>query len=97
MTVLQRVQREPAKLLGLVAGVTGLCILFGVPLNVEQAGGILTAVGALVGALSYFVTPSSEVVVQEKPDGEVIAGAASSITTGQHVAATVVPVPEPPA
>lgn len=67
MTITQRITREPAALLGLVTSVTGLLILFGAPLTVEQAGGILTFVGALVAALRYLTVPAAEVVAQRRP------------------------------
>lgn len=79
--IAQQITREPAALLGLVTASTGLLILFGVPLTLEQAGGILALVGALVTALRAFVVPAREVLAQARPDG-VVAGPASSLPPG---------------
>lgn len=69
MTLTQRLTREPALILGLVTSTTGLLILFGIDLTAEQAGGILTFIGALVALLRFIVTPTSEVLAQEQPGG----------------------------
>lgn len=93
MNVVRRITREPAALLGVVTATTGLLILFGVNMSIEQAGGILTFAGALVALLRFIVTPKREVVAQEKPTGEIVAGPASDVVTGAPVA--VVPDPRP--
>lgn len=85
MTLWQRITREPNAILGLVTATTGLLILFGVPLTVEQAGGIFIFVGALVGLVRFIVTPATEVVAQESPSGEIVAGPASWISDGHPV------------
>lgn len=92
MTVWQRITREPAALLGVVTATTGLLMLFGVPLTLEQAGGILTFIGALVALLRFVLTPAAEVVAQERPDGEIVAGPASWIVDGYPVAVEPVEV-----
>lgn len=92
--ILARITREPAALLGLVVASTGLAILFGVPLSAEQAGGILTFVGALCGLLRFIVTPSREVAAQRPdPEGPLVAGPASWVTDGAPV--VVAPVDHP--
>lgn len=85
MTILTRIYRQPAKLLA----------LFGTVLTVLTAADVLTADGAaialgvitaLIGALSYIVTPTTEVVVQDTPGVPGLrAGAASRIETGTQV------------
>lgn len=90
----RRITREPALLLGVVVAGLGLLVLFGVDLSKEQIGGIVTFLGAVVALLRFLVTPSSEVLVKQTPDGPV-AGAAAAVATGTPVAAHVVPTPRP--
>lgn len=92
-SIIRRLSREPAALLGVVTATTGLLILFGVPLTQEQAGGILTFVGALMYLVRFIVTPANEVVAQEKPTGEIVAGPAADVAHGAPVA--VLPAPRP--
>ena len=88
MTVLQRIQREPTLLTGVVTAAVGLAILLG--LDPKVAGGITLLIGALITlVLRAFVTPSSEVVVQEKADGAIVAGSASEHMTGRPVSIAV--------
>ena len=75
MTVIERINREPAALLGLGTAAVGLFVLLDV-LTPEVGGSVGIVLGALVACLRYFVTPSAEVVVQWKPGGEVVRGAA---------------------
>jgi FtsH-binding integral membrane protein len=90
-TPLRRITREPALALGVVVAGLGLLVLFGVHLSKEQIGGIVTFLGAVVALLRFLLTPSSEVVVQQTPDGPV-AGAAAEVATGAPVAVSVAPV-----
>ncbi len=89
MTVLQRIQREPAKLLALVTALGAVLALLGVPVTPESVAAALALVAALVAVLSYFVTPSSEGLVQAKPDGhdqvKGVAGPAAAQPTGEPV------------
>lgn len=73
MTILERIYREPAALLGFVTAALGILLLLSV-LSPELAGGIVTLVGALVALLRYVVTPSAEVIAQHRPDGIVVLG-----------------------
>ena len=85
MTILTRIYREPAALLGAVTAALGILILLEV-LAPELAGAIVTLVGALVALLRYVVTPAAEVVVQRKAgDRAATAGAASPLPTGTEV------------
>lgn len=93
MKVLRRITREPAAVLGVVTAATGLLILFGVPITDMQAGGILTFAGALMVLVRQLVTPTREVVAQEKPNGLIVAGPASDVVEGAPVA--VAPDPRP--
>lgn len=90
-TPLRRVTREPALLLGVVVAGLGLLVLFGVDLSKEQIGGIVTFLGAVVALLRFVLTPSSEVIAQQTPDGPV-AGAATEVATGVPVAVAVQPI-----
>lgn len=97
MTLLVRVQREPAKLLAFVTAVLAVATLVGV-LPVDLAGPVLAVVAAAVGLLSYVVTPASEVVVQQRPgDAAPVAGPAAAVSTGAPVtvALEVVTPPDP--
>lgn len=85
MNILQRIHREPAKLLAFVTAVLAGVTLAGL-LTATGAGVVLGIVSAAVGLLSYFVTPASEVVAQQIPGQVGIrAGAAARIETGTHV------------
>lgn len=90
-TLLRRITREPALVLGVVVAGLGLLVLFGVDLSKEQIGGIVTFLGAVVALLRFLLTPSSEVVVQQTPAGPV-AGAAAAVATGSPVTVAVSPV-----
>lgn len=92
MTLLQRITREPALLTGVVTSGLGLAVLFGINITKEQVGGIVLFLGAVMGLVRFLTTPAAEVVVQEKPDGTVVAGPASSIGTGEPVDVEVAPI-----
>lgn len=76
MTVLQRIQREPAAALAFCTAILAILTAAGV-LEEGGAAGALGLVSAGIGFLRYVVTPSSEVVVQELPGGTTVAGPAS--------------------
>ncbi|GAA5154847.1 hypothetical protein GCM10023340_39050 [Nocardioides marinquilinus] len=77
MTILERIQREPAALLALATAV--FAVLTGTGVLTEAGATVaLGVVAASIGALRYVVTPSAEVVVQHKPDGDVQFGSAYS-------------------
>ncbi len=85
MTILERIQREPAALLGFATAVLGLLNLLDV-FSAEVAGAVAIVVGALVALLRYVVTPSNEVVVQRVADHGAVAGPAlKSVKTGEPV------------
>jgi hypothetical protein len=85
MTVVQRLVREPNLVLGVLTTGLALAVLFGADLSTEQMAGIGAFVGALIILIRFITTPSSEVVVQEKPSGELVAGPAAPVTTGNPV------------
>lgn len=89
MNALKKLVREPNLILGLVTAGLSLLVLFGVDLSTEQMAGIGIFLGALIALVRFVVTPSSEVVVQEKPSGELVAGAASDVNTGTEVRASI--------
>lgn len=89
MTIFDRIYREPAALIAFATAV--LAVLTGTGV-LTQAGATIAlgVVAAAVGLLRYVVTPSSEVVVQERlgHDGRphTFAGAAlDTVTTGRPV------------
>lgn len=86
--MLYRITREPALILGVLTSGLSLAVLFGVPLTVDQLAGIGVFVGALIALIRFVTTPAGEVLAQVKPDGEVVAGAATTITTGEVLAVT---------
>jgi len=102
--VIGRVVREPALILGVVTAGLSLAVLFGAPLSAEQIAGVGVFVGALVALLRFVTTPSSEVLAQVKPTGEVVAGKATTLPTGQALevdetagpAHLVLPIPVDP-
>lgn len=87
--VLKRLSREPNLILGVVTAGLSLLVLFGVDLSTEQMAGIGLFLGAVIALVRFIVTPAAEVVVQEKPSGELVAGAASDVDTGATVRASV--------
>jgi Mn2+/Fe2+ NRAMP family transporter len=94
MNALKRLVREPNLILGLVTAGLSLLVLFGVDITEEQMAGIGVFLGALVFLVRFMVTPSAEVVVQEKPSGELVAGPAAVETTGVPVRVSVAEVPK---
>lgn len=91
MTVWQRLTREPALILGVVTAGLSLAVLCGVNISAEQIaqGGVF--LGALLALLRFVLTPSAEVIAQEKPDGQVVAGAAAWVDNGREVEVRVKP------
>ena len=68
MSILQRIAREPNAIVGVVIALYGVLVAFEVlTLTAPQAGALAALGGAVVVALRWFVTPASEVVVQQKP------------------------------
>lgn len=82
MSPLVRLLREPALILGLVTAGLSLALVFGVDLSTEQVGAIGIFVGAAIALLRFLTTPSSEVVVQQKPGEVPVAGPASEVVNG---------------
>lgn len=87
-------KREPlittATITGLVAAVIALVVAFGVDLSDEKQTAILGVVSVIAPLIvAAFVrgqvTPTSSVVAQRDPDGAVVAGDASAVTTGAPV------------
>jgi hypothetical protein len=96
MTIVQRISREPNLILGVVTAGLALLVLFGVDLSKDQMAGIGIFLGALFALVRFITTPAAEVVVQEKPSGQLVAGQAADATTGAPVIATVAEVhPDP--
>jgi len=91
MNIVQRLVREPNLILGVITAGLSLLVLFGVDLSTEQMAGIGIFIGALVALIRFVTTPAAEVVVQEKPSGEVVAGQAASTPTGTPIAVDIVP------
>lgn len=103
--MLNRITREPALVIGVVTSGLGLAVLFGVQLTQDQTAGIVVFLGALMALVRFLTTPASEVVVQAKPNGDVVAGAAAAVKTGESLTVdvdeqmgtvTLLPVPLPP-
>ena len=93
MTILDRIYREPAALIAFAAAT--LAVLTGIGVLSQTGATIaLGVVAAAVGLLRYVVTPASEVIVQEKPDGALVAGAGSILSAGTPIssAADVLPL-----
>ena len=91
MTLTQRLTREPNLILGVLVSGLSLLVLFGVDLTGEQMAGIGVFVGAVIALVRFITTPAAEVVVQEKPSGEVVAGQAAATPTGTPVVVDVYP------
>ena len=92
MNTLKKLVREPNLVLGLVTAGLSLLVLFGATLTTEQMAGVGVFIGALMALVRFLVTPSAEVVGQEKPSGELVAGVASDVSTGTPVRASVAAV-----
>lgn len=82
MTVLQRIAREPIRLLAVVVAVLGLLAVFGVPITDQQTGAIGLVISAVLELVRHLSVPAREVVAQQRPDGVVVAGAAAAEDTG---------------
>ncbi len=89
MNLVKKLSREPNLVLGVVTAALSLLVLFGVDLSTEQMAGIGVFLGALIAVIRFATTPSAEVVLQQKPSGELVAGQAADVTTGAPVVATV--------
>ena len=86
MNIWQRLTREPNLILGVITAGLSLAVLFGVDISTEQLAGIGVFVGAVVALLRFVVTPSGEVVAQQKPGEDVpSAGPAAPIEDGTPV------------
>lgn len=94
MTIFDRIYREPAALIAFATAV--LAVLTGTGV-LTQAGATIAlgVVAAAVGLLRYVVTPSAEVLAQEKPDGQVVAGAATWVADGRPVDVRINPIRAP--
>ena len=84
MTLINKLVREPALIVGVLTAVFGLLTAFGIDLSKEQIGAVITVAGAVMALLRFVLTPSSEVAVQVK-GGEVVAGPAAVEPTGMDV------------
>lgn len=91
MKYVQKLVREPALTLGVVAAGLSLAVLFGVPITKDQMAGIGIFIGSVFALTRYMTTPSAEVLAQEKPNGDVVAGAAADAPTGVPVDVTIRP------
>lgn len=87
MTILQRIAREPVAIAGVLLGLYGVSVAFDwIEFTDQQFGAITTLGGAIVFAIRWLTTPSSEVVVQQKSDETApVAGPASSLDNGTPV------------
>lgn len=96
MTILQRIAREPVALSGVVVALYGAAIVFGyIHPTPEQTGALSILGGAVLGALRWLLTPSSEVLVQRRPgDPMPIAGKAAIWRTGRPVNVHITPLPD---
>lgn len=91
MNTWQRIARNPVAIVGLLTALYGVLVAFGVlELSAEQTGALTTLAGSAFFALRWFVTPTAEVVVQQRPD-EITqtAGPAADVATGEPVHAHV--------
>lgn len=94
--ILQRVAREPNALVGVVIALYSALVVFDVfhP-TAQQTGALGILGGSVVVLLRWLVTPTSEVVVQDKPGAPtLVAGPASTVPTGAPVRARVTELPE---
>ena len=83
MSILERIDREPVLITGLVQTLVALVVAFGVPLTQVQAGAILAATAAVLAIVCRGrVTPAHEVAAQQLPSGEVVAGPAAPVPDG---------------
>lgn len=73
MTILERIQREPAALLAFATAVLTVLTATEV-LTLNGAAIALGVLTAALGLLRYVVTPAAEVALQVKPDGAVQVG-----------------------
>jgi hypothetical protein len=87
MTILQRIARQPAKLLAAVQAVLGLGLILGwfpADLDTEKVmGALLLALGAVLAAVSEYLTPTSDPVL---PIGTVVNANTDKLATGVVVA-----------
>lgn len=85
MSFINKLVREPALTLGVITAGLSLLVLFGVPLSGDQMAGIGVFVGAVFALTRYLTTPTSEVIAQKKPNGEVVGGGVIPEVKGQLV------------
>lgn len=81
-----RLVREPALVLGVVTAAFGIATAAGLDLTPELTGAIVAFLGALMALVRFLTTPSSEVLAQVKPSGDVVAGPATTLPTGSELA-----------
>lgn len=89
--MIARIVREPALVLGVVTSGLALAVLFGLDVTVDQVAGVGVFLGALMALLRYVLTPSAEVIGQIKPNGDVVAGAAANVKTGESLTVDIDP------
>lgn len=77
--------REPNLILGVVVTGLSLAVLFGADITSDQMAGVGIFLGAVIALVRYLTTPAGEVLVQEKPNGDVVAGAALPAIQGKKV------------
>lgn len=100
--MLYRLTREPVLIIGVLTGLFGVLVAFGVDLSETQIGAVVAFAGAIMALLRFVTTPSREVLAQVTPSGQVIAGQASAVQTGALVPvsgnepAVTVPLPVDP-
>ncbi len=92
MNLLNKLLSFPNLVLGVVTPGLGLLVLFGVHLTDAQTGGILTFLGAVIALVTAIVTPSGQVIAQQKDaDGPVRATKAAKLRWGldEHAVVSV--------
>jgi predicted cation transporter len=76
--ILDRMQREPALVVGLVGAVIALLLAFGLDLSVDQQGAIMAAVVAVLAVVTrQSVTPNVSVAAKVDAAGAVVTGQAT--------------------
>lgn len=94
MSLLQRIARNPVAIVGLGTALYGVLVAFDVlELTAEQSGALTALAGAVFFALRWLVTPSAEVIAQQKPGEDLAtAGAAAHVPTGTPVGVGLTPL-----
>jgi hypothetical protein len=82
MTILERIARQPAKLLAAIQAIIGATLILGLfPPDVDidrVTGAILLALGATLAAVSEYLTPTSDPIL---PTGTVVNENTSKLPT----------------